>query len=367
VKKKLLHLQLLPILSGVQRFSLHLLDGLDPEEYDIYVASKAGGELQKEVISRGWHYLPIYCLKHPISLLDVAAFIEILYTICRYRFHIVHTNSSKPGLLGRLAARIARVPRIIHTVHGTPFQNHQPPGVQRVFMELEKLGNHFGDVTVFVNHSDRKRCLELNLLPSRKAVTIYNAMDPVCLPRLNPKKPTAVITIGSTIRFSDQKNVVSMITAACKACHRLKGLRFIFLGDGQHYELCRSIVASHRLSERILLPGWDSEVEPWLKVFDLFILYSRWEAMPFSIIEAMRFSLPVIGSDIPSIRELVNTDNGWLVPLDDDEALLEVFQEVVSQPARIAEKGKNAYHWINRISNYNSMIEAYRDVYDNQP
>lgn len=366
--KKLIHLQLLPMLSGVQRFSLHLLDGLPKDQFEIYVASAVGGELEDEVRVRGWKFLPLSALKHPISPMDIPAMLQILWLFHRHRFDIVHTNSSKPGLLGRLAARLVKVPLIVHTVHGTAFQEHQGRLSQAFFMQMERVGNALGDSTVFVNHSDRERCLKLGLVQPEKAITIYNAMPDVQNQAPIPSKTRseAGITIGSTIRFSDQKNVISLIIAACRACHREPKLRFIILGDGEHHDLCRSIVASHRLSERIILPGWDSQVQPWLAIFDIFVLYSRWEAMPFSIIEAMHAGLPVIGSEIDSIRELVDDASGWIIPLDDEDALADSFVNIANNPSMMRRKGENALSRIKKLCDYEEMIAAYHRVYEGE-
>ncbi len=365
MKRRLLHLQLLPLMSGVQRFSLHLLDGLPESDYEIFVASQPGGEFEDVVRSRGWNYLPLRTLRHPISILDAAALVELIQLMRSYKFDIVHTNSSKPGLLGRLAARLCGVPRIIHTVHGTPFQDRQHPLVQAFYRNMERIGNSLGHRTIFVNNSDRENCLKLGLLTPDKAETIFNAMSEDMKPSLWTKvTQPGMVTIGSTIRFSDQKNVIALICAACKACHQSSALRFIILGDGEHHDLCRSIVATHHLNERILLPGWDSNVAPWLNKFDAFILYSRWEAMPYSIIEAMKAGLPVIGSAIPSISEFVDSKSGWLVPLDDESALISTLVEISRHPEELIPKGIDARSHIQELSNYDQMVAAYRRVYE---
>ncbi len=365
MKKRLLHLQLLPLMSGVQRFSLHLLSALPKDEYEVYVASAPGGPFVDAVKTRGWNYLPIRSLRHPISPWDIVSFLEIYLLFRRYRFDIVHTNSSKTGLLGRIAARMAGVPLVVHTSHGTSFQPHHPAPLYRLYAFLEKLGNRFGDYNIFVNHSDRLKCLEMGLLPESKAITIYNAMPEDSFKHIQRTRgDDSSFIIGSTIRFSEQKNVINLILAACKACARFEQLKFIILGDGEHFALCKRIVASHRLTERIILPGWDSEVTPWLGTFDASILFSRWEAMPFSIIEAMHASLPVIGSDIPSIRELVDDSVGWLVPLDDEEALITTLITVASSPEIAREKGKMAQTKIRCMCSYPTMISSYRRIYE---
>ncbi|MBW6514261.1 MAG: glycosyltransferase [Candidatus Syntrophosphaera sp.] len=372
--KKLLHLQLLPLLTGVQNFSLHLLSGLPEGEFEIWVASQPGGEFVDAARSRGYKYLPVRSLRHPISLLDIVAFLELLWLMQRHRFDIVHTNSSKPGLLGRLAATICRVPVIIYTAHGTAFQEGQSRLRQRFYQALEKLGNRFCHRVVFVNNSDREKCLALGLLPAAKAITINNALPPDQAAKLDkiaaerkfsPDK--ADFVVGSTLRFSEQKNVVSLVSAACQACRLQPRLRIILVGEGEHLPLCRQIVRSHGLNERILFPGWDPDVSKWLALFDCFVLYSRWEAQPFSIIEAMHSGLPVIGSRIPSILELVDESCGWTVPLDDPAALVKCLKDAADDPNKVFGKGRAALERVRNICDHGSMVSAYLELYRSTP
>ncbi len=367
---KLLHLQLLPLLSGVQNFSLHLLDGLPRGEFDIFVASAPGGDLVEALRQRGYKHIPLKCLRHPITLLDLAAQVELLRVLRYHRFDIVHTNSSKPGLLGRLAARLCRVPLILHTEHGTAFQQGQSRLQQHLFRQLEKAGNSLGHKVVFVNNSDREKCLALGLLPEHKAFTINNALPPVqaaklariaAARKLDPAKQDFVV--GSTLRFTAQKNVLNITGAACQACAREPRLRFILLGDGEYLQLCRQIVRSHGLNERVLLPGWDADISKWLPLFDAFLLYSRWEAQPFSIIEAMHAGLPILGSDIPSIRELVDPSSGWLVSLDDQAALIKTLADISREPAAAFAKGRTAAQTIGGICSYEQMVAGYLKLY----
>jgi len=437
---KLLHLQLLPLLTGVQNFSLHLLEGLDPTEFEIHVASQPGGPLVEAVRQRGYIYHPLSQLRHPISVRDVLAFWQIYRLMRNERFDIVHTNSSKPGLLGRMAARLAGVPLIIHSSHGTPFQRGQHISTYLLYVVLEWLAGRFCDFVAFVNHSDRLNCVKMGVIPSDKAVTIYNALpseqvakltatffktegqrdrdfreteedaeggnsvisksdsarDPLfvktegqrdrdfggtevlnkdgrsvasnsdstreSIPHAN-KDVSGSIMVGSTLRFSTQKNILEVILAACEACALEPRLRFVFIGEGEHFQLCKAIVSSKGLNERILLPGWDSDVSIWLSQMDVFMLYSRWEALPFSIIEANFSGLPVIGSSIPSIKELVNEEVGWLVPLDDRSALVRILTSLPHQAGAISQKGHLARQRIGQLCSYESMVDAYLKLY----
>ncbi len=350
----------------MQRFSLILLDGLDRNEFEIWIACKPGGEFVDEIKVRGYHYLPLPTFRHQICLGIFLPFFT--YYFKKHHFDIVHTNASKPGLLGRLAARLGKVPLIIHTTHTFPFLEHQKPVTYKFFTTLEKIGNRLGDYNVFVNNSDRLKSLRMGLIKPEKAITIYNALPLGLTSALqeiaqNRKKPEKEMIIGSTLRFCLQKNVINLITASCNACLQEPKLKFIYLGEGEYFELCKAIVHSYGLEERILLPGWDKDVLPWLKVFNVFILYSRWEAMPFSIIEAMHSGLAVIVSDLPSLSELVDSETGYIVPLDNSANLIQTFREIASDFEMPYQKGKKAAKKIAEICSYEKMVNAYRELY----
>jgi glycosyltransferase involved in cell wall biosynthesis len=368
--KKLLHMQLLPLLSGVQNFSLHLLDGLPEDEFEIWVAGKSGGEFVEAVRRRGYRFVAIPGLRRQISALDLVSFVWILWFLARQRFDIVHTNTSKIGLLGRLAARLAGIPLIVHTAHGSPFQDHQSFPVKTFYKAMECFGNALGHRTVFVCESDRQRYIRMGLAATDKSDTIYNAIPPELRDRLakvaearREKAPGDGFVIGSTLRFSYQKNAVNLVAVACRACQEAPNLRFVFLGEGENLPLCKQMVRSHDLNGRILFPGWDTDIASWLAGFDAFVLYSRWESQPFSIIEAVHSGLAVIGSDIPSIGELVDGSCGWLVPLGDHKALVRTFTEASRDPRVAREKGLAAAARIRELCDYRKMVQGYLNIY----
>jgi glycosyltransferase involved in cell wall biosynthesis len=292
MKKKLLHLQLLPLLSGVQNFSLHLLDGLSRDEFDIWIACKPGGEFVPALKARGYSYIPLPSFVLPISPLDLITFLHLLLIFRREKFDIVHTHASKPGLLGRIAAKLCGVPLVLHTFHVTAFQDYQSWPVHRFFRAMDWLGNRFCDLGIFVNNSAREQCIEYGVISPITSCSIYNAIADAMRCQLEPlaqnRKPAkGMITIGSTFRFTTQKNVLQILRCACQLCKEQKQLRFIFVGDGEDYPACRQMVQESGMGERILLPGWDTGIAAYLKIFDLFIMFSNWEAQPFSVIEAM--------------------------------------------------------------------------------
>ncbi|MCF7919139.1 MAG: glycosyltransferase family 4 protein [Candidatus Cloacimonetes bacterium] len=368
-KKKLLHIQLLPLLSGVQNMMLELLSHLDREEYEIFVLSKPGGPLVEAVKTAGYHYLPMPSLRRNISPWDFVAFWEIYLLVRKYRFDIVHTHSSKTGFLGRIAARLGGVRKVVHTVHGFAIHEQQPGFNNLVYIFLERLASQFCDRIIFVNNFERKFALKKHIVTAQKSCTIYNTVNPDKFNSgqrnyANRNYVEQPFTIGSVLRFTTQKNMINTVRAAIKVCKQREQVRFIFIGDGEQYLMCKQLVEHENLNTRILLTGWQQEIELLLPKFDVFLLYSRWEGLPISILEAMACSLPVVCSDIKGNNELVDAENGILIPINKEEELV---KELVKLPERRADLQKwslGSRRKVEEKFGSERFVNEYREVYE---
>jgi glycosyltransferase involved in cell wall biosynthesis len=375
-RKKLLHFQLVPILSGPQNMMFHLLDALSPADYDIYVMAQPGRALSDEVTKHGYTYIPLTELRHPIHYSDLRVFLQIIRIFRKYQFDIVHTHSSKPGLLGRIAARIAGVPLIIHTGHGAPFHYGQTRFTYRFFVGMEKFGALFGDHLVFVNHYLKDYYVRHKMIPAKKVSTLYNALSTKLIDQLTtaakdresraPLTLSLYVTIGAILRFTTAKNIVMTIQAAIHICLLRDDVRFIFVGDGEFFSLCQKMVATHRLQDRIRLTGWMDKPADQYALFDAFLLYSIFEGLPMCIIEAMYASLPIIGSDIPSIAELVDDSNGWLIPSDNLSVLEASLHKIIDDRELFTTKGRAGRLKAEQLCSHQRFVQGYKALYDGE-
>ncbi len=256
---------------------LNLLKGLDKNKYEIYVLSKPGGPLVEEVKKNNFHYIPINSLRRNLSFWDVIAFIIMIRIFRKYRFDIIHTHSSKTGFLGRIAGHFARVPKIIHTVHGFPFHQFQPRYVRKFYQAMERLASRFCDYVVFVNNSERELAIAKKIVSLNKALTIYNGIEPPDINILKSSMKTDNFVIGSVLRFCKQKNVINTVKAAITVCRVNSKINFVFIGDGEELNECIKIVDDVKMAERIQFPGWQTNIFEWLIGFDVFLLFSKWE------------------------------------------------------------------------------------------
>ncbi len=401
-KIKLVHVQLLPLLSGVQVIMLDLLGSLDRNKYEIYVISKPDinnsnnkqslgikSPLVTAVEGHGYNYIPVKSLRRNISPLDFIALIQLFLIFRHHKFDIVHTHSSKTGLLGRIAARLTGIKKVIHTVHGFPFHEHQSQTAQKIYRLLEKFAAKFCDKVVVVNQFERELAINSKLIPDYKIVTIYNGIktldkvEPKTYP-INTKKklkkinsllsktdkdlslPQTPFIIGTVSRFTAAKNLINLTKIAIRSCRRNKELIFIFVGDGELYDECKDLVIKSGMEMRIIMPGWQTNIQEWLDTMDVFILYSLWEGLSMSILEAMASGLPIIASNIKGNNELVTINNGTLVDVKDHEGLQELLVSLPLRDKELSKWSKNSIVRVKENFSHTKFVENYLNLYENE-
>ena len=364
-KIKIAHIQLLPLLSGVQNIMLTLLTNLDRNKYEIYVLSKPGGPLVEKVKGLGFHYIPVPLLRRDLSLLDGFAFVHFFLIFWKYKFDIVHTHSSKTGFLGRIAARMAGVKKIVHTVHGFPFHYAQPLPIRFFYQVLEKLVSPFCNRMVFVNNYEREFAIKYKIVKEKKAITIYNGINFYEEKTNNISKIKGdIFVIGSVLRFEKIKNIVNTIKAAIKVCKINNKIVFYFIGNGKLLDECKQMIINANLEENIILPGWKNNIAEWLVKFDAYLLFSIAEGLSISILEAMSMSLPIIASDVKGNNELVSDANGILVPINDIDKLSEVLLSLPEEKKKLREWGENSHKLIKEKFDLTDFVSNYKKVYE---
>ena len=157
-----------------------------------------------------------------------------------------------------------------------------------------------------------------------------------------------------------------MIKIAIEIVEANDKIKFVFIGDGELWEDAKRMVRAKNLSAEILLPGWKSNVADWLAFFDVFILYSLWEGLSLSILEAMSAGLPIIASDIKGNNELVkNGYNGFLVKIGDKDSFVKNILWISTHDRERDEMGKNSLKLVREKFALNRFIESYKNLYIN--
>ncbi|MEY4602093.1 MAG: hypothetical protein RL292_34, partial [Candidatus Parcubacteria bacterium] len=280
-----------------------------------------GDELPERLEASGVEVLRITDLKRDIDpFAEVRAFITLVRTLKELQPHILHTNSSKAGLLGAIAGKLARVPRIVFTGHAWASNEDRPWIIKKFFLLLHWTTILLSDRTICVSKKTKNDVAGLRSVRNKTCV-VYNGMQEFEM----EEKYTARISLQTMFNKGDA-DMLWLGTIA--ELHRNKGLdlliealaritvpfQFFIIGEGEERENLEQLIKNRDLESKVFLVGKIPNAKKYLKAFDIFTLTSRTEALPYTILEAGFAGLPVLASRVGGIPEIItNGVDGVLV------------------------------------------------------
>lgn len=363
------------ILGGAQENTLLSCIGLRGRpEYDVVLVTGPApgreGDLFAEARRRN---VPVHLvpeLQREIHLLrDLIAFIRLWLFLRRWRPRIVHTHSSKAGVLGRLAARLAGVPFILHTIHGLPFHDYQSPLRRAVYRTMEQLASLFCDRVAAVGEVMREKAIRARL--ARRVDVIYSGIDLSRfeeIPRAEARRklglPEELPIAAIVSRLAPLKGHEDLFDAAERIRNEVPGLLLLLVGDGELRERLEREAGRRGLAVHFagLVPP-DRIVE-FLSAADIVVHPSYREGLPRVVPQALSCRRPVIAYDCDGAREcLLDGVTGRLIAPGDRVALAAAIRELLARPDRgraWAEEGRRRF-----LSRFDAgrMIQALHEIY----
>ena len=374
-KIKVCHIITMLELGGAQINTLYTVSKLDRERFTPVLISGAVGILDEETYGiAGLKTYFVRELVRPIRpLSDLIAVAKIYRLLRAERPDIVHTHSSKAGILGRIAASLARVPVVIHTYHGFGFNDFQNILSRQAFIMAEKIVAPLATRFIAVTKEDIAKGLRYGIGPEEKYSLIRSGIDASKYSSSDQDKARfkkelgidpedrVVTTIGP---FKPQKNLLDFVRACSLIVKGLPASRFLIVGDGEQRAMIEALVEKLGLKDRVELLGWRKDIERILNATDVFVMTSLWEGLPRSILEAMSLGLPVVANAVDGIKEIVNDGvTGYLVRPRDIETLSEKVLHILNNPDAAAEMGKKARGSIDRQYDINYMVKQQEELY----
>jgi len=326
VKVRVLHLITRLDLGGAQQNTLACVERHDRERFEVALLAGSGGELDDQALAIPDARVDLVpWLRHPIAPLhDLAAVPRLALTLRRLRVDVVHTHSSKAGILGRVGAWLAGVPCIVHTVHGWSFNDEQSLAARSLYVALERLAARLTDRLLVVSESDRRRGTTLRIGKPDRYRVVRSGID-ASLYRA-PSRPRELVrrelgfgpddvVVGTLACLKPQKAPLDFVEAARLARARDPRLRFFIAGDGPERKAVEARIAAAGLPDHVKLLGWRRDAADLLHAMDLFLLTSRFEGLPRAVLQAMAAGVAVIATEVDGIPEVVREgETGVLVP-----------------------------------------------------
>jgi glycosyltransferase involved in cell wall biosynthesis len=373
-RPRIVHLITRLELGGAQQNTLYCVEHHDRGRFAVGLWAGRGGILDDDARSiRDADVRLLPWLAHEVDpSRDVAAVARLATRLVDV--DLVHTHSSKAGILGRLAARVAGVRCVVHTVHGWSFNDVQPARTRRTYVELERAAARLTDRIVCVSDSDRVKGLAHGIGEPWQYRVLRSGIDPTLyLPRAGAGERVrsalgfgaSDVVVGSIANFKPQKAPLDFVEAARRALLSSPRLKFFLAGDGEmRAEVTRAIDAAG-LRDAIRLLGWRQDVPDLLAATDVFLLTSLFEGLPRAVLQAMAAAVPVVVTDTGGTAEVVvDGVTGYLVPSSDPGAAAAAVVRLAAEPEKRKTFGTAGRMKLGAEFDIRRMVPTLEALYD---
>lgn len=351
---KVLHVITRMVVGGAQQNTLLTVEHLDRARFSVALASGPGGgpegSLEPAARSLGVPYFEIASLvRSPHPAKDVAAFVSLLGLMRRGRYHIVHTHTTKAGILGRLAARAVGVPIVIHTPHGHAFQGYLGTAGSWLLVLLERALAKITDRIVCLTNAELEDHLRIGVGRPGQYVVIHSGVDvqdimatQIDAPRkrLELGLPPQGLLVGCVARLVPVKGLSTLIRAIPAVLNGLPDVTFVVVGDGPERAELEEQASALKVRDRIVFLGLRHDIPELLPLFQLLVLPSWNEGMGKAAVEAMAAGRPVVGSRVAGIQNVIQDgETGFLVTPGNSEELARAVIALLRNPTLRAAMG----------------------------
>lgn len=343
------------IIGGAQENTMLTAQLLDKAQWDVTVVSGpqtgSEGSLIETVRERGIALTLDDSLVREVNpLKDLLAIFRLRRLIKQGGYTIVHTHSSKAGIVGRWAAKLAGAPIIVHTVHGWGHHDRQHPLVRAYYIWLEKLTLPITDKLIAVTSKDIEKGLRDGIGKPENYVVIRSGieMDRFGRPQVSRREtrtawgiPPDAPLIGTVTRLSPQKAPLDFVRAAAEVARQHPQAWFMMVGDGPLRGEVEKLAREVGIADRLVLTGLRRDVPELMAAFDIFALSSLWEGLPRVIPQAMATRLPVVATACDGSAEAVEEGvTGFLVAPGEPDQLAQRLGRLLTDPDLASQLGE---------------------------
>jgi glycosyltransferase involved in cell wall biosynthesis len=340
---RVLHAITMLELGGAQRNTLDTVRLLDRERFEVALATADTGELLPE--ARRLADVATFELPHLRREVrprqDLAALLELRRAIRAFAPDVVHTHSSKAGILGRLATRLEEVPVVVHSIHGWGFGPHQSAGVHAAYLAAERLVAPFTTCFIAVAAENLEQGVRLGLFTRERARLIRSGIALEAFAARSGGEavreelgiPAGVPLVVQVSCFKPQKAPERFVRLAARLAPCFPDAHFLLAGDGELRASLERLRGAAGLDDRLHLPGWRRDIPALLDAATVVTLTSRFEGLPRAVVEALAARKAVVAMAVDGVREVLRDGwNGYLVAEGDLDTMVERVRALLLEP-----------------------------------
>ncbi len=351
-KIKVVHIITKLELGGAQINTIYTYENLDESVFEAHLISGPGGILTDNIKKKEHFHLLPHLLRQINPINDVKAFFQLRKKLKQITPDVIHTHSSKAGILGRLAAFTLKIPVIIHSVHGFSFSPFQSFAKRTFFVTAEKVVSRMTDHFVFVAEGDIEAAKEKKLINDNYSLIRSGFPFSKFLGKERDKGDKKTVrekygigennfVIGVIAPFKPQKGLFHLVEIASRVLadgKSKKNIVFMITGDGALREELEGRLKEKHILDSFRLPGFVFDIENAVDIFDMGLSTALWEGLPQSLVQLRLKKKAVVASDIPGNREVIKEGkNGFLVDVFDYQRFADQVLRLVNDDAQRSE------------------------------
>lgn len=308
--------------------------------------------------------------RNPFHLKNSKALIALVKSFEKEEYEMVHFHTPVASIIGRIAAKIARIPYVIYTAHGFHFFEGASKISWLLYYPLEKVMARLTDALITINNEDFKRAKNFRVrdkvyfVPGVGVETKEFAFENEAKIKQNKRAELGLsdtdFVIVCVAELNDNKNQNQLIEAVQVLTRKYNEVKCLLVGVGESEQALKDKVKSLNLNNTIQLLGFRNDIPELLAAGDVIALLSKREGLPKALMEALAASKPIVSTDIRGSRDtVVDGVNGYLVPVSDVTATVNVFNALLSAPSELEKMGKQSKKMSFKYDLNNILFEMY--------
>ena len=379
-KIKVAHIIARMISGGADENTLLTIEGLDKDKYeiDLITGEESSENILKSIESLPFNTIKINGLKWKLNFLhDSVVLLKLVSLIKKKHYDIVHTHTTKAGILGRIAAYISGVPIIVHGLHGSTFQAFNSGLLNRLLFLSERFCSRFTDAYISVSKILSQTYINRGIGKKDNHFTVYSGMElskffsaRECIDKKEKytelKIKEGEFVIGNVARLETRKGHRFLIDAFQNIVRKYKydNAKLLIVGEGNKRNDLEKYVKELNLEDKIIFTGYRKNVEELMALMDVFVLTSLREGLPRVLVQAAAVGIPSIAFDVDGVPEIIKDNyNGFLVEVKNLEQLEKGILKYIENKKLTNLHGRNGRELVGNKWSIDGMVERIDKIY----
>lgn len=379
--KKVLHIITLFNVGGATENTIFTVAGLIKKGYKVEIITGSNSSVEgsmHEITER--LKIPVHTfpnLRRKISpLWDLVITFQLFKFIKKNKFDIVHTHSAKAGVVGRIAAWLAKTPIVIHHNHGNPFHRFQNWFVRELFKSIEKFASLFCIKIVSVTYTIVDEMVANKIAPREKFRVIRSGFDVENFMNYDTTNDNNTrgkyglsgndIVLGNIGRLSVLKGHIYLLQAFEKVSRQLSNAKLVLVGDGEIKDELTKFISERNLSNKVIFTGlvWPKEIPSIISILDVVVHTALLEGLPRVFAQSMLMGKPVVAFDLDGAHEVImDGKNGYLIEPMNIDMLADKILDLVSDISKARKFGEFAKNNISDDFSIQTMVDNIDRLY----